>query len=124
MRVLIANDDNLQIFALENIFKTFKFKITTAINGQQAFEQVQVTKNDLRKQFDLIVLDLNMPICDGYDACLNILKTYNSIQSPNCKQRRPYLVAVSAFVDQETRKKCKQFGFDDVMEMPLSCRAI
>jgi CheY-like chemotaxis protein len=47
-------------------------EITTAINGHQAFELLSKTLD-----FDLVVLDLHMPISDGYETCSNIVKLYN-----------------------------------------------
>ena len=44
---------------------------TTAINGHEAFEIV------CNNNFDLVVLDLQMPISDGYETCENIIKRYN-----------------------------------------------
>ena len=45
---------------------------TTAINGHEAFEIL------CNQDFDLVVLDLQMPISDGYETCKNIKKRYNS----------------------------------------------
>lgn len=47
------------------MLKKVNVKVTEAINGLEALEVVRQSKN----KFDFIILDLNMPIMDGYDAC-------------------------------------------------------
>lgn len=47
--------------------------VTTAINGHQAFEILNKSLD-----FDLVVLDLHMPISDGYETCANIVKLYQN----------------------------------------------
>ena len=82
--MLIANDEPMQLYILKAIFKKFEFDVTEAINGHQAFEiisdslaiQDNSMKNIYHHMFDLIVLDLNMPISDGFQACSKILNLY------------------------------------------------
>ena len=79
LRCLIANDDPMQLHVLKTLFEMLNFEVITALNGAQAYELVQVTLLDVDQSdryFDLIVLDLNMPIADGYEACKNILKLF------------------------------------------------
>lgn len=51
----------------------FNFKVVTAINGHLAYEEVLKSIN-VNKMFDLIILDLNMPVTDGFEACEKIQK--------------------------------------------------
>ena len=53
------------------------FKVSTARNGQEAFEKVKQTMDSSKQMFDLVILDLNMPIADGYEACTNILQLFS-----------------------------------------------
>ena len=72
------------MYILQALFTKFEFDITTAINGHQAYETIadslanpdESIKNNYHQMFDLIVLDLNMPISDGFESCKNILKLY------------------------------------------------
>ena len=56
------------------MFEKAGMEVVTAINGYQAFEIV--SKQTEQTGFDLVILDLNMPISDGYEACKNILKLF------------------------------------------------
>ena len=61
---------------MEQLFKSNGFETVIARNGHEAFELVQKTLDLPDKLFDLIVLDLHMPIADGFEACSSILKLY------------------------------------------------
>ena len=54
----------------------FNFNIFTASNGQEAYN---IASNNLYNDIlDVILLDLEMPIINGYEACQNIVKLYNN----------------------------------------------
>ena len=78
LKCLIANDDPLQLTILETLFEKLNFNVTTAINGQSAYEEVRKFMIDQNSYFDLILLDLNMPVTDGYEACSKILQIWES----------------------------------------------
>lgn len=79
--------------------------IACAMDGQQAIEEAE------KQQYDLILLDLQMPVLDGYSA-------HKRIQaSPLAGD--PCVVALTANADQETQKKCHEAGFFDYLSKPL-----
>eukprot|EP00356_Strombidium_inclinatum_P008110 CAMPEP_0170486172 /NCGR_PEP_ID=MMETSP0208-20121228/5247_1 /TAXON_ID=197538 /ORGANISM="Strombidium inclinatum, Strain S3" /LENGTH=64 /DNA_ID=CAMNT_0010760023 /DNA_START=2949 /DNA_END=3143 /DNA_ORIENTATION=+ len=64
------------------MFENNGFEVTTAMNGHEAFIKIQESfeNAELAKMYDLIILDLNMPISDGYDACQKIGRLYSQKQ--------------------------------------------
>lgn len=76
LKCLIANDETLQLNILESMFSNQNFQVMTARNGHEAFELVQKKFKESHMSFDLVVLDLNMPIADGYEAIKNINSLY------------------------------------------------
>ena len=79
-KCLVENDEKSQLFMIEYIFKQHGFEVSVAENGKQAIEKVflsikkdiaQISKFGPKKRYlyDLVVLDLNMPICNGFEAC-------------------------------------------------------
>ena len=71
MRVLIVNDDFFTLKILEQIVKKVPIdNIETAQNGQDAFEMIK------KKQFEIILCDLNMPIMNGYVCAQRIKSKY------------------------------------------------
>eukprot|EP00356_Strombidium_inclinatum_P016544 CAMPEP_0170496640 /NCGR_PEP_ID=MMETSP0208-20121228/22279_1 /TAXON_ID=197538 /ORGANISM="Strombidium inclinatum, Strain S3" /LENGTH=129 /DNA_ID=CAMNT_0010773241 /DNA_START=2184 /DNA_END=2573 /DNA_ORIENTATION=- len=71
---LIVNDEEISLLALSSMFRErLKFKranVIVARNGEQAVQQT------LKTAFDIIVMDLNMPVMDGFEACSQIKKNY------------------------------------------------
>ena len=113
-KCLIANDDYLQLTILENLFERQGFEVVTAQNGQSAYEEVLKTAAPNTKGFDLIVLDLCMPVTDGYEACRLIKAHFNS-----ANLLMPQVIAVSGYVDDGVESQTALCGFERVFEMPL-----
>lgn len=79
LRLLVANEDPLTLIMIENSLKMNDIVeiIDVAQNGQQAMDMVIQNDNwQDKKTYDMIFLDLNMPIKDGKSACKDILTIY------------------------------------------------
>jgi len=75
--VLIANDDVMQLYVIENLFKnTERFETITKQNGHDAFMIFQ-TFLQFNKFIDLVILDLDMPIMGGCEACEKIKNLFH-----------------------------------------------
>jgi CheY-like chemotaxis protein len=99
---LIANDDEMQLTVLQMMFTHLKFSIVTAMNGYEAYLEVQASLK--KRVFDLVILDLNMPISDGWDALKKIKGLYSNptlfLNQDDSKTRQePIIIAVSGEVD-------------------------
>jgi len=65
----------MQLSILTRLFKKYKFYVKTTKNGHEAFLEVEkIIKMEM--QFDIILLDLDMPITNGYKACELIKNLY------------------------------------------------
>lgn len=64
--MLFVNDESFIQMAYANQLEPL-FNLTTADNGLQA---VQIVKSKPRDWFDVIILDINMPVMDGFEASL------------------------------------------------------
>ena len=76
--MLIANDEDIQLMIQELLFEGKMFDVTKATNGFEAYQLVKnsIVGHDEAQLFDLIVLDLNMPIENGYNAARMITRLY------------------------------------------------
>ncbi len=79
-------------------------------------------KTCCKKKYKLVLMDLNMPIMDGYDSTVQILQSFNAKHPSGVYENgsRVYVVAVTAFVNEENVNKCYQVGMVDVIHKPLS----
>ncbi len=61
---------------LQNIFNAKGFETKSANNGYEAFCHAKEAFYS-EQTFDIVVLDLNMPVCSGYEACEKIVALYS-----------------------------------------------
>lgn len=108
-RILIVEDNILNQMVLKMIFKDWQnatFEI--ANNGQEALNLL----ND--NYFDIVLMDLQMPIMDGYEATI-------AIRSGHCgdeKSKIP-IIAITADVTEPTKERVKLIGMDFYMSKPV-----
>jgi two-component system sensor histidine kinase/response regulator len=66
-----------------------------------------------RKRYHLVLLDLNMPLMDGFEVARTIVKQYPRTQ-------RPVMIAVTANIDPKARERCLEAGMDEYLPKPIS----
>jgi CheY-like chemotaxis protein len=86
LRLLIANDDIFQLMIISNSLRALPFieKIDEANNGQEALDMVMHNEKAFaqgtgNRFYDMVFLDLNMPIKNGFEACEMIQMFYLQI---------------------------------------------
>lgn len=105
LKVLIAEDNVINMLIATKMLEDWKIKFTTAENGKQALDTL---KRD--SDFNLILLDREMPEMDGYTAVKEITKLYPEV---------PVLAFTANLVDNEMYTNLKQMGFVDAMLKPF-----
>ena len=105
--VLIVEDEEINHLFLEILLEDFEFKIKVlhAKNGQEA---VEICKND--SDIDIVLMDLKMPVMDGYEATQLI------------KEFRPNLpiIAQTAYSRIEDKNKAEEAGCNDFISKPIN----
>ncbi len=105
-RMLLVDDDIRNIYAMSSLVEELGFDVEFAMNGQQAIEAIE-----RELPFDIVLMDMMMPIMDGYQATLEL------------KQNRGYnkpVIAVTAHAMKGDREKCLQAGADDYLAKPVN----
>jgi signal transduction histidine kinase/CheY-like chemotaxis protein len=103
-KILIAEDEEFNFIILNELLEPTKIEIIRAFDGQQVLD---ILEND--NNFNLILLDIQMPKISGYDLC-PIIKT----KYPNLK-----IIAQTAYVMSEDIEKMISIGFDKVITKPI-----
>lgn len=104
--ILIVDDDIKNIFVLDAALKEFEANTFTAFNGQEAIDFLKQNS-----QIDLILMDIMMPVMNGYEAMEKIREDASLKHIP--------IIAVTAKAMKEDREKCISLGADDYMSKPI-----
>lgn len=107
-KVLIVDDSEDNRELLTYLLSGTGMKTLTAENGQQAIEKA------LTQHFDVILMDIQMPEMDGFEA-VKILR------ENNCEAK---IVAVTAHAMKGDREICLNRGFDDYLSKPITREAL
>lgn len=91
--VWLIDDDEVFVFLTKKLIARSGLEVTveTYINGQDAIEQLQSLAEDENALPDIILLDLNMPVMDGWE----FLKAYEDINFSNPNKIHLYIVTSS-----------------------------
>jgi PAS domain S-box-containing protein len=103
-KILIAEDDKVSFYFLEAVLKKVNGKVIGARNGLEAVELCK--KN---KDIDLILMDIQLPLLNGYDAASEIRKFNPSV----------YIIAQTANALSDDKEKCLAAGCNDYVAKPV-----
>nr|WP_249136482.1 hybrid sensor histidine kinase/response regulator [Bradyrhizobium tropiciagri] len=106
LTVLLVDDDPINRDVAEAMLHRLGHHVTQARDGAMAIELAKATR------FDVILMDLHMPVIDGFDAAAAILA--------NADATRPRIIAVTADVSEDTRRR----GIDTFIRKPVMLDAL
>ncbi len=109
IRVLIAEDNTIIRRLIATYLIDKNFYVDAAVNGQEAVEYFS------KYDYDFVLLDINMPVMNGYDAAKAIrMAINNGDHLTNTK-----IVALSASVIPSENEKKRLHNFDDFIQKPV-----
>ena len=114
-RVLLVEDNELNREIAVEILHEYGFLVDTAENGATAVDKVQTSPAD---RYDLVLMDIQMPVMDGYTATRRI----RALNDP-ARAAVP-IVAMTANVFEEERKRAFDCGMNGFLSKPLVIEAL
>lgn len=108
-RFLIVEDNLLNQQVVAAILKRHGYTFDVAINGLVALEMVKHTF------YDIILMDIQMPEMDGYEATIKI----RELERENGSEKKSQILALTANATNEDRIKCLNLGMDDYFIKPF-----
>lgn len=104
--VLLTDDDLRNTFALSKLLKSHGINVVIADNGQMALEKLADDQS-----IELVIMDIMMPVMDGYQAMKEIRahKNYNNLP----------IIALTARAMPEEQEKCMAAGANDYLTKPV-----
>ena len=114
--ILIVEDNLTNQKIIDHLLKKMGYAPTMAINGQEAVDLVKMRDRKRIKGFDLILMDMKMPVLDGIQATMEILKS-------NLREKT-FISALTANAFEDDKKKCLKAGMDYFLTKPLKRGAL
>ncbi|MCF7928718.1 MAG: response regulator [Spirochaetales bacterium] len=111
--LLIAEDNEINRLVIERSLKKLGYRYESALNGQEALNRLQ------KKRFDMVLMDIQMPVMDGYEAT----KRIRAIREGPSPSGIP-IIAMTAHAMKGDRGKCLDAGMDDYIAKPIKPQAI
>ena len=108
LRILLVEDDAISRIFIERSAQQRKWNMTVAANGKEAVAAVK------QKNFDVILMDVQMPVMDGYAATRSIR------QMEMLNGRHIPIIAMTAYALKGDKEKCLAAGMDDYLSKPVN----
>lgn len=103
VKILIVEDNKMNVLVVKNFLKRWGAEADVAYNGQEALEKLDSSKHQL------ILMDLHMPVMDGYEATKQIREINNVIP----------IIALTASLALEAEERIFSIGINDIVRKPF-----
>jgi CheY-like chemotaxis protein len=107
LKILLAEDNEVNIKVETQLLSKLGYTIDVVHNGAGAVEQSATTR------YDLILMDVYMPVMDGLEATRRICEAYPD------KTKRPYICAMTANAMSGDMERCMEAGCDGYLSKPI-----
>ncbi|MCB2291482.1 response regulator [Clostridium sp. CS001] len=105
-RILLVEDNDINQLVAKDILEQAGIRVSIASNGEEAIKHVHANK------FDAVLMDVQMPIMDGYKATEILRETYPSSQLP--------IIAMTANALNGDRERSIEAGMNDYISKPIN----
>lgn len=104
-KILVVDDEPLIQLAIGTMLTTLGCIVEKASNGRIAYEMVKENNKKAETQYDLIFMDINMPVCNGYEAT-KLIRKEHIIQVP--------IICLSAQESSLHQQQCQEAGMTEI----------
>ena len=106
LRILLTEDNAVNQKVALRMLERLGYRADVAGNGLESIEAIE------RQFYDVVLMDVHMPVMDGIEATVQIRHDFD-------KARHPYIIAMTADAMQGDREKCLEAGMDNYITKPV-----
>ncbi len=107
LRILIVDDNAVNRKVLLSMLNHLEYRADMVTNGQEAIQALE------KQPYDLVFMDIQMPILDG-------LRAAQTIRQNLADKEHPYIIAITAYADRFDRDTCINAGMNDYLSKPAT----
>ena len=115
--ILVAEDNPINAMVMQSFAARLGLTMTLVGDGQKALEVISQRPPGMQPA-DLVLMDVHMPVMDGYTATERIREWERSAAAQG--QRRVPIIALTADAFEEDRQRCLAAGMDDFLTKPIA----
>lgn len=110
-RILLVDDNKVNILVAQGMLEEFSLEADVAVDGQEAIDALLNAKSE---PYDIVLMDCQMPVMDGYEAT-------EAIRSSKAgkSNKSVTIIAMTANAMQEDKERCYRSGMDDFISKPI-----
>jgi len=109
--ILVAEDNAINQRIIMSVLNRYGYQVKLVENGKEAVESLE------RRIYDVVLMDIQMPVMDGLTATKIIRERFN-------KKRQPYIVALTADALQQGKVEYLEQGVDELLYKPVQTKAL
>jgi CheY-like chemotaxis protein len=106
LRILLAEDNVINQMVMLKMLNKLGYQADVAANGKEVLRSFEL------QPYDLILMDVQMPEMDGFEAARSIRKLWASADQPK-------IIAITAYALEGDREKCLAAGMDEYISKPV-----
>jgi CheY-like chemotaxis protein len=110
LRILLADDNPVNLKVARIYLEKMGYRAELVSNGLEVIQALEL------QPYDIILLDVQMPEMDGYEAARQISRRW--------QDQRPSLIALTGNAMQGDREKCLEAGMDDYLSKPIRTKEL
>ena len=111
MSILVVDDNKVNLRVAELMLKNHGYEPRLVSSGAEALETLD------KEPFDVVFMDMQMPVMDGIEACKQIRDRFGAVD-------RPWIVALTANAMSDHKDQCLAAGMNDFISKPIKSEAL
>jgi signal transduction histidine kinase/DNA-binding response OmpR family regulator len=113
LHVMVVDDNATSLQILQELLLSFSFEVTAISSGRAALAELELSRQNDEKPYDLILMDLQMPEMDGIETSQQIQKNFDSTQIPT-------MIMVTSHSRDDVIERANKAGLDGFLSKPVS----